>query len=173
MGRPRKDGKKAASAVRIGRERPTGAGRTWRVRAYEPTETNPHGRVVYRNPQTGRATSAVPEDGQTLDEVFEQVEKALDQQVAMSVTRDETGQSVVRNVRALGDVYLDSLRRLKRDDAYIRNRRTLLTKWIYPVMGDVLVRDWSPTTRRPSWRACATRGCPRQGSRTSGRLFRA
>jgi hypothetical protein len=32
---------------------------------------------------------------------------------------------------------------LNRSTDYISNRRSLLTKWIYPTAGDVLVRDWS------------------------------
>jgi hypothetical protein len=48
-------------------------------------------RVVYVKPTTGRPTSAVPKEGQTLDELFDQVESALTQKVAMGTTVDEDG----------------------------------------------------------------------------------
>lgn len=143
MPRPRKDGKPSASPERIGRARPTHSGGTWRVRAYGPTTGAPHGRVVWRRPDTGRQTSSVPQDGQLLDDLFEQVERALDKQLAVGPTRDHDGQPVRRDIRALGDLYLGWLESLNRDDAYVRNRRNLLTKWVYPVMGDTLVADWS------------------------------
>ena len=68
MARPRKDGKPPAKPLRIGAPRPTLAGGVWRVAAYAPTPGAPHGRVAYRNPETGRPTSAVPVEGQTLDD---------------------------------------------------------------------------------------------------------
>jgi hypothetical protein len=77
MARPRKDGKPAARAVRSGRERQTESGKRWRVRAYEPTAGAPYVRVVFIHPDTGKPTSGVPEDGQSLDEKFDQIEKWL------------------------------------------------------------------------------------------------
>jgi hypothetical protein len=82
MPRPRKD-KPAARAIRIGIERTGGAGKKWRVRSYEPADGAPHGRVVYIMPTTGKPISAVPEVGKTLDELFDQVERALTQKVAL------------------------------------------------------------------------------------------
>jgi len=91
MPRPRKDGAPAARAIRIGVERTSGAGKKWRVRSYAPTDSAPYGRVVYVKPTTGRPTSAVPTEGQTLDELFDQVESALTQKVAMGTTVDGDG----------------------------------------------------------------------------------
>ena len=87
MARPRKDGKPAARAVRTGRERRTESGRSWRIRAYAATAGAPYGRVVFIHPDTGKPTSGVPEEGQTLDEKFDQIERWLDQNVAIGPHR--------------------------------------------------------------------------------------
>ena len=71
MPRPRKDGKPAARAIRIGIGRTSGAGKKWRVRSYDPTDGAPHGRVVYIMATTEKPTSSVPEVGQALDELFD------------------------------------------------------------------------------------------------------
>lgn len=136
MGRRRADGSPSSAAVRSGKERPTGSGRTWRVRAYGPSAAFPRGRVTYRRPETGRQTQATPQAGQTLDALFDQVERALDQSVA-------TGPGKDRTIRALGALYLDRLEALNRAKNYRDGRRGLLNKWVYPLMGDLLVADWS------------------------------
>lgn len=145
MARPRNDGKRSATASRIGKPRPTGTGRTWQVRAYKPTDGAPHGRVVYRRPGSDKPTSAVPADGQTVDELFDQIEKALDQQVAIgsTVSSSEGGSSTRRDMSALGDLYIAWLEKLQRNPDYINNRRSILSKWVNPAVGSTLVRDWS------------------------------
>ena len=146
MARTRKDGKRSATAARVGKPRPTGTGGIWQVRAYKPTPTSPHGRVVYLHPQTGRKTSAVPTADETIDEVFDQIEKSLDQNVAIGThtpTTTGTGPAVRRDLDALGQLYIDWLVTLNRSTDYVSNRRSLLNKWISPLIGDVLVRDWS------------------------------
>jgi hypothetical protein len=144
MPRPRKDGKPAARAIRIGVERTSGAGKKWRVRSYAPTDGAPYGRVVYVSPTTGKPTSKVPEDGQTLDTVFDQVERALTQKVAMGTGTNGNGKPDVcrRDLRAVSEMYLDYLRSKGRDDDYIANRKSMLRKWILPSIGSVLVADW-------------------------------
>lgn len=140
MGRPRKDGSKAVAPQRVGKARPTAAGGTWRVRAYGPTAGAMYGRVVYRRPETGKQTSSVPKADQTLDELFDQVERALDKQVAMAGR--PTG-ATRKDIAALGELYLASLRSKGRDEDYIDNRASLLRKWVTPAIGTVLVADWS------------------------------
>ena len=145
MARPRKDGKPAARAVRTGRERRTQSGKTWRVRAYAPTSGAPYGRVIFTHPATGKPTSSVPEDGQTLDEKFDQVEKWLDQNVAIGTHVEDDAQPGTRkrrDINALGDLYLDWLAKKGRDPDYIANRRSLLNVWVRPVIGGLLVTNW-------------------------------
>jgi hypothetical protein len=144
MPRPRKDGKPAARATRIGVERTSGAGKKWRVRSYAPTDGTLYGRVVYLSQTTGKSTSKVPEDGQTLDTVFDQVERALTQRVAMGTGTDGNGQpdACRRDICALSEMYLDYLRSKGRDDDYIANRKSILRKWILPSIGSVLVAEW-------------------------------
>ena len=144
MARPRKDGKPPARPLRIGRERISASGKKWRVRSYAPTDGAPHGRVVYHLPATGEQTSAVPKLGVTLDELFDQVERALTLKVAMGSTVDGDGQPEPgrRDIDALSKIYLDYLRLKGRDDDYIANRASILRKWILPMMGAVLVADW-------------------------------
>ncbi|GAA1970990.1 hypothetical protein GCM10009798_34710 [Nocardioides panacihumi] len=143
MGRPRSDGAKSVPPVRIGKPRPSTSGRAWRVRAYAPTPGAPNGRVSYRNPETGKQTNQVPAAGETLDTLFDNVERALDQRLALAPTKDDDGAIVVRNLTNLGEIYLQSLRDKKRSEAYLANRTSLLARWVYPVIGDVLVEDWS------------------------------
>jgi hypothetical protein len=146
MARPRKDGKRSATAARVGKPRPTGTGGTWQVRAYKPTPGAPHGRVSYRHPETGKQTSAVPTTDETIDDVFDYIEKSLDQGVALgthAAPAAGASEPTRRDLKALGELYLEWLEMLNRSTDYISNRRSLLTKWIYPTAGDVLVRDWS------------------------------
>jgi hypothetical protein len=146
MARPRKDGKRSATAARVGKPRPTGTGGTWQVRAYKPTPGAPHGRVSYRHPETGKQTSAVPTTDETIDDVFDYIEKSLDQGIALgthAAPAAGASEPTRRDLKALGELYLEWLEMLNRSTDYISNRRSLLTKWIYPTAGDVLVRDWS------------------------------
>jgi hypothetical protein len=145
MARPRKDGKPAVPALRVGRERISASGKKWRVRSYTATDGAPYGRVVYLVPTTGKPTSAVPKLGQTLDEVFDQVERALTQNVALGTTVDADGKPDPgrRDIGALSQMYLDDLRSQLLDDDYIANRRSMLNKWVVPMIGSVLVADWS------------------------------
>lgn len=143
MPRPRKDGRPAQPALRVGKERVTDGGRTWRLRAYGPTPENPHGRVVRLVPGTGRPTSNVPVDGQSLDDLFDQTERWLDQSVSLDACPSTTG-SGRRDINALADLYLAELAAKGRDDAYIAGRRSILNKWVLPRIGEVLVRGWSP-----------------------------
>ncbi|MBA3783764.1 MAG: hypothetical protein H0X12_18195 [Nocardioides sp.] len=86
------------------------------------------------------------------------IEKALGQQVATGPTHADTGPAgqgpeggpVRRTITALGNLYLQRLARLDRDEDYIANRRGLLTKHVYPVIGDLLVKDWPASTPRRS-----------------------
>jgi hypothetical protein len=87
MARPRKDGKPCARPIRIGAERTSVAGKRWRAESYGPTVTAPHGRVVYIKAGTKLWTSKVPEAGRTLDQVFDEVERYLNQGVAMGRPR--------------------------------------------------------------------------------------
>ncbi len=144
MARPRKDGLPSAQPTRIGKPRPTSTGSTYKVRAYGPTATNPHGRVSYRNPETDRPTSAVPAEGQSLDDLFDQIEGALDQNVALgATTKAASGETVVRNIRNLADLYIQQLRDDTLDLDYISGRESLLRKWVLPYVGDKLVIDWT------------------------------
>ena len=152
MARPRKDGKPAARAVRTGRERRTEAGKPWRVRAYAPTSGAPYGRVVFIHPDTGKPTSSVPEDSQTLEEKLDQVEKWLDQNVAIGTHVPDDAQPGTRkrrDINALGDLYLDWLVRKGRDPDYIANRRSLLNVWVRPVIGGLLVTNWDSHASLP------------------------
>jgi integrase len=142
MPRPRKDGKPSVSPVRVGVLRSGPRGSHWRVRAYSPTPGAPHGRVVYRRPGAANFTSAVPRNGQSLDDVFEQIEGYFNAQVALPSSRSTADEP--RTITALGALYLARLAAQNRDPAYIANRRGLLTKHVYPVIGDLLVEDWSP-----------------------------
>lgn len=144
MGRPRKDGKSTVPPIRVGKPRPSASGRAWRVRAYAPTPGALKGRVTFRDPETGRPTRRTPEDGVSLDELFDTIERHFDQRVALAThVADGNGNKTRRTMEALGALYLQKLADLGRDREYIRNRKTLLTKFVYPVIGDVLVADWS------------------------------
>jgi integrase len=146
MVRPRKDGRAPVRAIRIGAARTSASGRTWRVRSYGPTPTSPRGRVVYINPATCRLTSNVPPLGVSLDEMFDQVERHLDQKVALGTVVDEGGRvdpGRRRDLNALSQMYLDYLRLRARDQSYVANRRSQITKWILPAIGSVLVEEWS------------------------------
>jgi integrase len=146
MARPRKDGRAPAGAIRIGTARTSASGRTWRVRSYGPTPTAPRGRVVYINPATARLTSNAPPAGASLDDMFDQVERHLDQNVAMGTPVGEGGRvdpGRRRDLNALSQMYLDYLRLRARDQGYIANRRSQITKWILPAIGSVLVADWT------------------------------
>ena len=101
----------------------------------------PHGRVVYLSPATGKPTSFVPPAEETLDELFDRVERFLDQKVAMGTPVDKNGQPAPfrRDINQLSKMYLDYLRLRDRDKRYIDNRKSQLNKWILPAIGSVLV----------------------------------
>ena len=145
MARPRKDGKPSATAIRIGRERDTVSGGKARVRAYAPTPTNPNGRVSFPSLKTGEITSAVPARGESLDEKLDAIEAYLDAHATLEPSASSrVEQPGPRDIMALGERYIAWLEALNRDAAYIRGRQSLLRKWVYPVIGDVLVLDWGP-----------------------------
>lgn len=135
MARPRKDGRAPQPAYRKGRERSTAAGVTFQVKAYKPTPKNPHGRVTWTDAETGKPTSRTPAVDESLDDLFEYIEAALGAGVILS----DHG-----TLQDLGALYLDRLGTLGRDEAYIRNRSSLLTKWVYPVIGHLAIPDWMP-----------------------------
>jgi len=142
---PPHDPQQDARAVRTGRERQTESGKRWRVRADERTAGAPYGRVVCIHPDTGKATSSVPEDGQTLDEKFDQIEKWLGQNVAIGTHVEDDAQPGTRkrrDINALSDLYLDWLIAKGHDRGYIANRKSLLKVWVRPVIGDHLVINW-------------------------------
>lgn len=151
MGRARTDGKPSATAVRIGKKRPWLEGLAGLpVRAYGPTPTSPHGRVVYTDPETGKKTSQSPDRkrGQTLDELFESIERHIDLRVAVSARVQPSTATpaapagTTRDIRALGQRYIAHLKESGRSQGYITGRESILRKWVYPVIGDTLVTDW-------------------------------
>jgi hypothetical protein len=102
---------------------------------------------VYTNPATGKPTSAVPAESETLDELFDRIERWLDLWVvigprASGTAAPNSGSTGARDVRALTVLYLDWLKLRGRDQDYIGNRRCLINKWVLPVIGHVLVADW-------------------------------
>lgn len=122
-----------------GRPRDAAPGkRPWRVRAYSPGPGFPRGRVVFKDAETGKLVTRTPDDGQDLEQLFDLVERALGQNVALART------SGTRDLTALSDRYLDWLRGQGRDPDYINNRRSLLNKWLLREHGDVPVAKWGP-----------------------------
>jgi len=95
-------------------------------------------------PVHGPADHDDPGGRRDLDEVFDRIERFLDQKVAVGTTKSDDGAVIVRDMTSLASLYLDWLEGLNRDEAYIRNRRSLIDKWILPVIGTVLVEDRSP-----------------------------
>lgn len=142
MARPRKDGTRAAQAIRIGRERVTAEGRRWNLRALAPTTGAPHGRITFIPTGISRPTTRTPRPGQTLDELFDHYEALLDAHVAVGASTTEEG---ARTIAALGELYLADLTHRGRSDDYIANRRCIIGKWITPLIGSVLVENWDTT----------------------------
>lgn len=64
-----------STVYRQGRLRPGGQ-RPWRVTAYVPDATYPYGRVRFKLP-CGGWTQRIPKPGQTVDDVFDEVENGL------------------------------------------------------------------------------------------------
>jgi hypothetical protein len=147
MGRPRKDDIRSASPVRIGKQRQTAGGTQWRVRAYGPTPGAPRGRVTFRKPD-GKTTSRIPKI-LDLEALFEKIEDDLDQGRDVDAgSSDPAGapaaeEPTLRDINALGVRYLAWLTAKDRDRDYIKNREYMLTKWVYPELGTVLVAHWS------------------------------
>jgi hypothetical protein len=101
--------------------------------------------VVFIHPDTGKPTSSVPEEGQILDEKFDQIERWLDQNVAIGAHVEddaEPGTRKRRDMSALGDLYLDWLAGKGCDPDYIAKRKSLLNVWVRPVIGELLVTNW-------------------------------
>jgi hypothetical protein len=122
-----------------GRPRDAAPGkRPWRVRAYSPGPGFPRGRVVFKDAETGKLATRTPDDGQTLEQLFDLVERALSQNVALARNVGS------RDLTALADRYLEWLRGQSRDPDYINNRRSLLNKWLLREHGDVPVGKWGP-----------------------------
>ena len=159
-----------------GRPRDAAPGkRPWRVRAYSPgLASHEDGRL--QRAETGRLATRTPDDGQTLEQLFDLVERALGQNVALTRT------SNARDLNALSDRYLEWLRGQGRDPDYIDNRRSLLNKWLLREHGDVPVVKWGPqlslrviaaarkSVGATAWRTSASPcpGCARQaGARTT------
>jgi hypothetical protein len=142
MARPRKDGTRAAQAIRIGRERVTAEGRRWNLRALAPTTGAPHGRITFIPTGKSRPTTRTPRPGQTLDELFDHYEALFDAHVAVGASDAEGG---ARTIATLGELYLADLQDRGRSAGYIGNRRCIIGKWITPLIGSVLVENWDTT----------------------------
>lgn len=129
----------AGTVYQQGRLRPGGQ-RPWRVTAYVPDATYPYGRVRFKLP-SGAWTQRVPRPGQTVDDVFEEVEKGLGD---VNLTHKAP---VRRDIDALADRYdewmVDNL-----EDTTITKNRNILSKWVRPIIGQVLVIDWAPEHTR-------------------------
>lgn len=142
MARPRKDGSRAAQAIRVGRQRVTAEGRRWNLRALAPTQGAPYGRITFIPTGKSSTTTRTPRPGQTLDELFDHYETLLDAQVAVGAATDDEG---ARTIAALGRLYLNDLRDRGCSEEYIGNRRCIIGKWITPRIGQVLVEHWDTT----------------------------
>jgi integrase len=126
-------------AARRGRERINpDSGRRWRVSVLEGKRP----RVVYLDPETGKRTSRSPAPGQSLDDLFDQVEKALDARVVLS-QKDPTT-SGVRDMRALAARYIQWLETQGRAHSYIEKVDHIIKRWVLPSIGDLPVKDWGP-----------------------------
>ncbi len=96
-------------------------------------------------------SSKTPEPGQTLDELFAAIERhialgvAVSRRVQAASATDAAPQGTVRNIPALGERYLADLTAAGRSAGDISGRRSILNKWVYPVIGEVLVADWGTT----------------------------
>lgn len=142
MARPRKNGAKASTAIRIGRGRVRADGKCWNLRAYGPTEGAPYGRIMFYPTGSTRPTTRTPKAGQSLDELFDQYEGLLDAQVMVGSPAPDDR---VRDIAALGALYLRDLEERGRSEGYIANRRCIIRKWITPAIGAVLVEHWDST----------------------------
>jgi hypothetical protein len=129
----------ASAVYRQGRLRPGGQ-RPWRVTAYVPDARYPYGRVRFKQP-CGGWTQRVPKPGQTVDDVFDEVENGLGD---VNLTHKAP---VRRDVNALADRY-DEWMVENLEDTTITKNRNILSKWIRPSIGQVLVTDWAPEHTR-------------------------
>jgi len=123
------------SAYRRGRKR--GTGRGWSVRAYRQADGYPSDRVVFRDTDTGRPTMRTPVEGQSLDALFDLIERSLDLQVAVGTQRTE------RDLNALAERYYAWLTINDRDSDYIYNRRVLLAKHFLAEFGTTSTEKWT------------------------------
>jgi hypothetical protein len=152
----------ATKKPRHGKERPSGPGRkSWRVAAYYPSASKPFGLVRYKDPEKAHLppekqwTSRVPEDGVTVDELFDRVERNLDRNVAVGHT---TAAGQQRTMRALRARYIEWLESQGRAEATLRKYEDLLDTWVMPTYGDKLVADWSA-----EWSAAIIRAAREKG----------
>lgn len=135
--------RRPASAHRVGKARPGGQ-RPWRVTAYAPTDAHPYGRVRYKDPDSGVWAFRHPERDQTLDALFEKIERAFDAQVAV-------GRGGGRTMQALASRYFGWLQSEGRADSYLQKVENILRRWVLAhelpdgsVFAALPVSDWSP-----------------------------
>ena len=138
--KPRNDGK----LYRHGKDRPGGQ-RPWRVAAYRASAEHPNGRVRFKLVETGQWTWRLPDAdaGETLDQLFDRIETALDTQVAL-------GAGNSRTMRLLAARYQEWLKALGRADTYLLKVANILDKWVLAhelpdgrLLGDLPVADWN------------------------------
>jgi hypothetical protein len=123
------------SAYRRGRKR--GTGRGWSVRAYRKADGYVSDRVAFRYTDTGRPTMRTPVEGQTLDALFDLIERSLDLRVAVGTQRSE------RDLNALAERYYSWLTINHRDSDYVYNRRVLLGKHFLAEFGTTSTEKWT------------------------------
>jgi integrase len=129
----------------VGKPRPGGQ-RPWRVTAYAPTTAHPHGRVRYKDPDSGTWAFRVPDPSveRPLTTLFETVERAFDARVAL-------GRGGGRTMQALADRYIGWLRSEGRADSYLQKVENILSCRVLnhelPAGGlfaALPVSEWSP-----------------------------
>lgn len=113
----------AGDVYRQGRLR-LGGQRPWQVTAHKPDSRFPYGRVRFKQPGAGW-TQCVPKPGQTVDDIFEEIEDGLGD-VNLTVRA-----LVRRDINALADRY-DEWMVGNCEDTTITKNRNILSKWIRP-----------------------------------------
>lgn len=131
----------AAKIYRQGKPRPGGQ-RPWRVTAYSPDATFPYGRVRFKL-DSGAWTQRTPGADETLDELFENIERSLDARVTLAVKGEAR-----RDINALCDRYEQWMVDTNKQDTTMTTRTNIMSKWIRPIIGEVLVADWAPEHTR-------------------------
>ncbi len=135
--------RRSANALRVGKDRPGGQ-RPWHVTAYAPTDDHPFGRVRYKDPDTGTWVFRHPEPEQTLDALFERIERAFDGQVAV-------GRGGGRTMNILASRYMGWLQSEGRADSYLLKVENILRRWVLThelspgvIFAALPVSQWSP-----------------------------